>query len=124
MRNYLFVMLALVTLLFALPKSNLTVLTRNLSSQTVQFNANKCAKSKFPLKRSCEKKCLKHQTHSEQQGKATIVFDCSQQAYAVLASANYEVLYNITLVRTFAKAGVRNHLSPDLAVEPDPPKYV
>ncbi|MBW7467999.1 hypothetical protein ABID22_002398 [Pontibacter aydingkolensis] len=121
MKSYLYILLAMVTLLFVLPKSYVTVPALNSGKQTVQVKS--CAKSKFALKRGCAKKCIKHQTHSEQQGKSAIIVDCGQQVYAVLASADNNTSYNNPLMRTFFMTGVRNHLSPDLATDPDPPRF-
>jgi hypothetical protein len=93
-----------------------------LSSEQSQLTKS-CSKNKFALKRTCQKKCIKHQTHSEQQGTANLVTECGQQVYAVLSASDYNISYSKLVEQAHIVKLDRNHLHPDLATDPDPPQF-
>ncbi|MCJ8164358.1 hypothetical protein MKJ04_05840 [Pontibacter sp. E15-1] len=121
MKPYLLLFLSTLLLLFALPKNN-SGLRGNGGNGQSELNSS-CSKSKVALKRTCRKKCIKHQTHSEQQGAASFATDCGQQVYAVLSASDHNASYTIQVERTRFLKDVRIHLPPDLATDPDPPRF-
>jgi hypothetical protein len=121
MKSYLLLFLSTMLVLFALPKSSVSV--RSIGNNEQSKLIKSCSKSKFAIKRTCQKKCIKHQTHSEQQGASNIVSDCSQQAYGLLSVSAHNTLHNYQVRKTYVTANSFSYLSPDLASDTDPPQY-
>ncbi|MHA6247210.1 hypothetical protein ACXYMU_04680 [Pontibacter sp. CAU 1760] len=121
MKPYLLLFLSTLLLLFALPKNNSSL--RGMGANGQSEISSSCSKNKIALKRTCRKKCIKHQTHSEQQSAANIVIECGQQVYAVLSASEYNISYTNQVERTRFQTNTRSHLPPDLATDPDPPRF-
>lgn len=118
MKIYLLLFLSFTLLLFAMPKNSI------LRSFAQQRELDKsCAYSKPPGKKLCARKCLKHQTHSNQQNNAAgIAADCSQQVYAIVNALQVEPVNSFTVNPKYILAHIRKHLSPILEYEPQPPQ--
>ncbi|WP_266206195.1 hypothetical protein [Pontibacter kalidii] len=118
MKFYLLLFISFALLLFATPKSG------GMRSFEQQRALNKsCAYSKPSGKKPCAKKCLKHQTHSNQQDNpAGIVYDCSQQIYALVNDLQAELIISFTTKHDFMLPHIRKHLSPILEYDPQPPR--
>ncbi|WP_018477728.1 hypothetical protein [Pontibacter roseus] len=118
MKNYLLLFVSLTLLLFATPKND------SLRSFAQQAALKKdCTYSKRFGKKPCAKKCLKHQTHSNQQNNATgIAADCSQQVYAVVNELHSELINLLSAKQDFTLPHIRKHLSPVLEYDPKPPR--
>ncbi|MBC5994380.1 hypothetical protein [Pontibacter cellulosilyticus] len=119
MRTYLLLFLSILLLLFALPKNS------SLRSFAQQAELKKaCSYSKRFVKKTCARKCLKHQTHSENQNNAAnLGTDCNQQVYALVSALQAEPLIYLQAKRAFKTPLVRKHLSPDLEHDPEPPRF-
>jgi hypothetical protein len=119
MKSYLLLFFSILLLLFTLPNPD-----RNMSRFVVTEQAvlKKTCNSKRLAKRTCAKKCLKHQTHSEQQNAANFATDCSQHLYAVVAAEQFEVSFAPFAFQPAARLTLKKHLSPHLESEPDPPR--
>lgn len=122
MKSYLLLFLGTMLLLFALPKSSVSV--RSIGNSEQSNLVKSCSKSKFAVKRTCQKKCIKHQTHSEQQGAANLAVECGQQVYGLLTTSEHNVLHYYTIRINYPIANSSNYLSPYLASDPDPPQYI
>lgn len=118
MKNYLLLFLSLTLLLFAIPKNG------SIRSFAQQAALKKdCQYSKRFGNKPCTKKCLKHQTHSNQQSNAAgIASDCSQQVYAVVNEQPSDPLSPSSPQHDFMLPLVRKHLSPVLEYDPEPPR--
>lgn len=118
MINYLLLFVSFTLLLFTMPKNS------NMRSLAQQQELNKsCANSQPSGKKRCAKKCLKHQTHSNQQENAAgIASDCSQQVYAVVNTLKSEPIISYRSEPDFILPHLRKYLSPVLEYEPEPPR--
>ncbi|MEJ8803383.1 hypothetical protein [Pontibacter sp. H249] len=118
MRTYLLLFLSTLLLLFALPKNS------NLRSYAQQGELRKsCSYSKRFVKKPCTRKCLKHQTPSENQNNAAnLATDCHQQVYALVHSLQTEPFVYPLAKRTYILPRIRKHLPPDLEHDPEPPR--
>ncbi len=118
MRNYLLLFASFTLLLFALPKNS------SLRGFAQQVALNKsCAYSDNGVKKSCARKCIKHQTHNEQQKNAAgLAVDCSQQVYAVVNALYTAPLPSFRAKHDFILPLIRKHLSPVLEHDPEPPR--
>lgn len=119
MKGYLLLFLSTTLLLFALPKGGLTHGVNQMEQGQVVKKS--CAKKAY--KRPCARKCLKHQTHSEQREAGTVVNDCSQPFYAILGPPQTSSLFAGDDSYKTPLSAPRRHLAPDLANEPDPPRF-
>lgn len=121
MKGYLVLFLSTILLLFALPKSSISMRS---AGTTVQGELRKsCQLNKRALKRTCTKKCIKHQSHSEQQGAANLVTDCSQQVYALVTTSEHAFLTATQLQRNQIPSESGSYIPPELATDPDPPRF-
>ncbi|PKV75156.1 hypothetical protein [Pontibacter ramchanderi] len=75
------------------------------------------------IKRPCAKKCLKHQTHSEQNKAANVTIDCGQQLYAVVNALQADATFIFGAKQQHFLTVQRKHLSPNLGTDPDPPRF-
>lgn len=118
MKNYLLLFVSLTLLLFAMPKND------SMRSFAQQAALKKdCQYSKRFGKKPCAKKCLKHQTHSNQQNNAAgIASDCGQQVYAVINDLPSDSFISSTPQHYFVLPHLRKHLSPVLEYDPEPPR--
>ena len=73
------------------------------------------------MKRKCAKKCLKHQTHSEQQNGAAT--DCSQQYYAVITEHKPAEPFYSGVPQPATPPADKTHQTPSLEADPDPPRF-
>lgn len=120
MRGYLIFFFSIIFLLFTLPDRV------NLGSglpQLEQSVLKKACSSKRQVKRTCAKKCLKHQTHSEKQNAGHQASDCSQQYYALVAPLQPYTLPALVFLKRVKVAEAAMYLSPNLKAEPDPPRF-
>lgn len=118
MKNYLLLFVSLTLLLFTMPKSN------SLRSLAQQAALKKdCQYNKHFGKKPCAKKCLKHQTHSNQGNNSTgIATDCSQQVFAVVNTLHIEPIVSFAAKHDFILPHIRKYLSPVLEYDPEPPR--
>lgn len=118
MRLYLLFFISFALLLFSTPKSS------GMRSFAQQRALGKpCAYSKPSAKKPCAKKCLKHQTHSNQQNNAAgIASDCSQQVYALVNDLQVDPIISFPAKDDFILPQLRKHLSPLLEYDPEPPR--
>ncbi|EJF11478.1 MULTISPECIES: hypothetical protein [Pontibacter] len=119
MKHTLLLLLSTILLLFTLaqPQKPVNGVACALKSEL------KAANLPTKLKRPCAKKCLKHQTHSEQKDSANVVIDCSQQLYAVVADKESDA-YLKSAARQQLMATVQQiHPAPSLGADPDPPRF-
>ncbi|WP_299762624.1 hypothetical protein [uncultured Pontibacter sp.] len=118
MKNYLLLFVSLTLLLFTIPKND------SLRSFAQQAALKKdCKYSKHFGKKPCAKKCLKHQTHSNQENNtAGIVIDCSQQVYAIVNELPSELFISFVSPYKFILPHIRKHLAPVLEQDPEPPR--
>ena len=119
MKGYLLLFLSTMLLLFALPEGGFRH-SVNLMEQG-QVVKKSCAMKAY--KQPCARKCLKHQTHSEQRGAGTMLTDCSQPFYAILNTPQALPLFARADSHKTPLSTPRRHLAPDLANEPDPPRF-
>ena len=119
MKSYLLLFFSILLLLFTLPRPD-----RNVSrfAGTEQAVLKKSCNSKRLARRTCAKKCLKHQTHSEQQNAASFATDCSQQLYAVVAAEQPDAGIALVALEPVIRFAQKKHPSPILESEPDPPR--
>jgi hypothetical protein len=119
MKHTLLLFLSTMLLLFTLAQPNKPVngLACALKSEL------KAADDHKNIKRPCAKKCLKHQTHSEQKGAANVTIDCGQQLYAVVASRQSDTLFKSGTKQQLILSVQRTYLSPNLGTDPDPPRF-
>lgn len=83
----------------------------------------KAANGDRKLKRPCARKCLKHQTHSEQKTPATVLVDCGPQLYAVVDEAHTDALFQFAAGQQPAAPVRLSYLPPTLGADPDPPRF-
>ncbi|MFD2247926.1 hypothetical protein [Pontibacter ruber] len=119
MKTYLLLLLSTLLLLFTLPKNGLVGSSLSASEQSM---IRKSCQNKRLVKRTCAKKCLKHQTHSDQQNAANLATDCSQQLFAVVTPLQPRLLFSLPAQPTLMLPSIRKHLSPDLVDYPKPPR--
>lgn len=118
MKNYLLLFVSFTLLLFAIPKSG----SMRSFAQPAELTKS-CSNSKGFGKKPCAKKCLKHQTHPDQQNNAAgISSDCSQQVYAVVNNLYSEPFPFFNIKLNFILPNIRKHLSPVLEYDPEPPR--
>lgn len=119
MKSYLLLFFSILLLLFTLPKPD-----RNVSrfAGTEQAVLKKSCNSKRLARRTCAKKCLKHQTHSEQQNATNFATDCSQHLYAVVAAEQPVTGITPVTLQSVIRFAQKKHLPPNLESEPDPPR--
>jgi len=118
MKSHLLLFLSTMLLLFALPKSS--PLYGISSAEQGQQVRKRCAPG--ALKRPCARKCLKHQTHSEQRGAGTVVTDCSQLFYAIVPTPQQQPAFVAEPAQHKAQLPGEKPHSPYLKIEPDPPQ--
>ena len=119
MKSYLLLFLSTLLMLFALPKNSSL---RSFAQQVELKEA--CSSSKRFAKKPCAKKCLKHQTHSENQNNAAnLSTDCSQHIYAIINSLQAEPIIYLPAKRAIILPNTRKHLSPDLEHDHEPPRF-
>ena len=118
MKNFLLLMVSFTLLFFTMPKKD------SVRSYAQQAEIKKdCNYSKHSGKKSCARKCLKHQTHSSEQNNTTgIAADCSQQVFAIVTELQIESIYSFTSQHDFIVPLIRKHLSPVLEYDPQPPR--
>ena len=118
MKTYLLLFMSFTLLLFATPKnSSMRCFTKQAKLKT------ECAYNKRPDSKQCTKKCLKHQTHSDQQNnKSGVVTDCGQQAYAIVASLHTEPVISFRTSHDFILPHILKHRSPVIEYDPEPPQ--
>lgn len=117
MKGYLLLFLSTTLLLFSLPKGSMLYGTLPTEQGTIK---KKCAAG--VIKRPCARKCLRHQTHSEQREAGTVLTDCSQTFFAVLNAGQQPLQLPLASALVSTLNPVRKPLSPYLKIEPDPPK--
>ena len=122
MSKYLFLLLSVALMLFALPKNRIAV---SEISQLAKIEAGSaCSKQKFALKRTCKKKCLKHQTHSEQSGKESFQTNCNVQVLGVLEGQSAQsILHPASNITTPIGYLSKRYSPPTLELEPSPPRF-
>ncbi|WP_242929153.1 hypothetical protein [Pontibacter vulgaris] len=119
MKTYLLLFLSTMFLLFGIQKSSSLPGFADFKQGIV---SQSCKYSKHGFKKPCAKKCLKHQSHSEQKGAATTLTDCTQQAYAVVAAQQHHTFYTSVIAQSAIVTGINKHLSPYLETEHAPPR--
>ena len=119
MKNHLLFFISLVLLLFTLLSPNRPVkrMACAVNMELKETDNNQTAK------RPCTKKCLKHQTHSEPQQAATVVVDCGQHFYAVVSDKEQDKPDFAIPDLKLAIPASKEHASPFLESEPDPPRF-
>jgi hypothetical protein len=119
MKNHLLFFISLVLLLFTLLSPNRPVkrMACAVNMELKETDGNQTAK------RPCTKKCLKHQTHSEPQQAATVVVDCGQHFYAVVSDKELDKPALSIPDLKLAIPASKEHSSPFLESEPDPPRF-
>ncbi|MFD2516136.1 hypothetical protein ACFSRY_19855 [Pontibacter locisalis] len=118
MKYYLLLFVSLMLLLFTMPKSSSM---RSFAQQAALKKG--CKYSKHLGEQSCEKKCLKHQTHSNQQNNtAGVAWDCSQQVYAIVNELPSEHFISFVSPYKFILPHIRKHFAPVLEYDPEPPR--
>ncbi len=119
MNHYLLVLLSTLLFLFTLaqPQKPANGFACTLKSEL------KTADDHKKLKRPCAKKCLKHQTHSEQKDAANIPIDCGQQLHAIVDDRQSNTLFNSSARQQFLASAHLKHLAPNLGADPDPPRF-
>ncbi|WP_299986642.1 hypothetical protein [uncultured Pontibacter sp.] len=83
----------------------------------------KAADSHKKLKRPCAKKCLKHQTHSEQKNAANVTIDCGQQLFALVHDTQSDLFSTSSVRQQFRLLSPPKLLAPSLGADPDPPRF-
>ena len=119
MKRYFFLFLSILLMLFALPKQGRV---NSLSGMELAVLKKACSAKRL-VKRTCAKKCLRHQTHSQHQDTAGITTDCSTPAFAVLFTQEQEVPLSFPLMRAAMVTATKRYLSPHLETDPDPPRF-
>ncbi|WP_461490511.1 hypothetical protein [Pontibacter sp. HJ8] len=112
---------------------SLLLLLLTLSQPGGRVNGMLCAKQRDltetltagqrQVKRTCAKKCLKHQTHSEQQSGTNFAPECSHPVYAVLTEMVPAAILPAALLQQVHLPAGKKHLPPSLEAEPDPPRF-
>lgn len=121
MMRYLLLFISTLLMLFTLSQPDTRV---NSFSCVKQSQLKEAINSdKHLVRRKCAKKCLRHQTHSEQQNAATVVVDCSQPFYALVAETEPTFDFTPASLAVATIPADRKHLSPSLEAEPDPPRF-
>ena len=120
MKSYLLLFFSTLLLLFTLPKPD-----RNVSGITAveQSILKKACSSKRQIKRTCPRKCLKHQTHPEQQNAGNVATDCSQQFYAVITEHKPNEFFSSGAPQPVTLSADKIHQTPSLEADPDPPRF-
>ncbi|GAA4442716.1 hypothetical protein GCM10023188_42740 [Pontibacter saemangeumensis] len=121
MMRYLLLFISTLLMLFTLSQPGTRVNSFSCVKQTQLKEA--IDSEKHLVRRKCAKKCLKHQTRSEQQNAGTVVVNCSQPFYAVVAETGPTFNFTPASLEVAAIPADRKHLSPSLEVEPDPPRF-
>lgn len=119
MKNYLLLFLSSMILLFLLPKTGSYM---QLGQAMGQSTVKSSCMNKQLVKRTCAKKCLKHQTHSKQQQDSNIGSDCSQHVVAIIS---LQANNSFCLLRQLPETGIPAdsiYFSPDRTIDPEPPK--
>ncbi|WP_158607193.1 hypothetical protein [Pontibacter oryzae] len=119
MKNYLLLFMSTLLLLFVLPKNG-SYAQRVLGMEQRSVKTS-CA-TKRPVKPTCARKCLKHQTHSEQMPGANFASDCSQQVFAVISPQASYTMWHPLQLREIGTPASLTYLSPELKIDPEPPK--
>lgn len=73
-------------------------------------------------KKTCAKKCLRHQTLPNQQHNEGIATDCSQQLYAIVNTPQTDAFLSFKTTSDYALPHFQKHISPVLEHEPEPPR--
>lgn len=121
MKSYLLLGISVLLLLFTLPKPSATAGRWVNSEQPVLKKA--CDKKKPTARRTCKKKCLRHQTHSSQENNTGTVPDCGPTTFAFLANSPVSLSYPIlALQKTSGNWVATRYLPPPLKREPNPPR--
>lgn len=121
MKGYLLLFFSTLLMLFTLSQPGTRVNSFSCMKQSQLKEA--INSDKHLVKRKCAKKCLRHQTHSEQQNGVTVVVDCSQPFYAVVAETESMVGFTPASLEVGVIPADRKHLSPSLEAELDPPRF-
>ena len=121
MKHYLLLFLSTLLLLFTLSQTDGRVSGFACVKQHELRTADNA--DKRLVKRRCAKKCLKHQTHSEQQNGATAATDCSQQFYAIIAENKSADFFLSGIAQLATTSADRIHLTLSLEADPDPPRF-
>jgi hypothetical protein len=121
MKPYLLLFFSTLLMLFTLSQPGTLGYSLSCVKQSELKAATKYAG--HPVKRKCAKKCLKHQTHSSQQNAATVVVDCNQQFFAVVAESEPAFDFLPSSLEVATIPADKKHLSPSLEAEPDPPRF-
>ena len=121
MKHYLLLFFSTLLLLFTLSQTDGRVSGFSCAGQHELRTADNA--DKRLVKRRCAKKCLKHQTHSEQQNGATAATDCSQQFYAVIAANGSAEFFSSGFSQPVSPSADSIHQTPSLEADPDPPRF-
>ncbi|WP_162426654.1 hypothetical protein [Pontibacter pudoricolor] len=119
MKTYLLLFVSTLFLLFGIQKSSSLPGAADFKQR---FVSKSCKYSNQGFKKPCAKKCLKHQTHSEQKGAANVVTDCPQQTYGVASAQLLPAFYTLAVVQSTIVTNSNKHLSPYLETEHAPPR--
>ncbi|MBD1396453.1 hypothetical protein H9Q13_04695 [Pontibacter sp. JH31] len=118
MKHYLLLFLSTLLFLFTLTQPSKSVSGLACAIKNELKVADNYQKRKSP----CAKKCLKHQTHSEQKSAANVTIDCGQQLYAVIADIQSKTLFKSGAGQPLITSVQDKHQDPHLGADPDPPR--
>lgn len=118
MKHYLLLFLSTLLILFTLAQPQKPVKGFACAEKSVL----KAAVNSKKIKRTCARKCLKHQTHSEQQNATNAPVDCSQQQYAVVADKYSTILFESAAMQQYMVPVQLKLPAPHLGADPDPPR--
>ncbi|MBA9079068.1 hypothetical protein [Rufibacter quisquiliarum] len=121
MKSYLLLGISVLLLLFTLPNPHQAV-NRWVSPETSVLREAGNHK-KHTARRTCKKKCLRHQTHSSSNNSAGTLTDCSTPIYALIAALLQMPVHHLS-----PGAKIKGNLlavvyfPPPLEREPNPPR--
>ncbi len=118
MKSHLLLFFSIMLLLLSLQKSS----KYNFADARQVVLVKSCSYAHPGIKKPCAKKCIRHQTHSQSKGAATVVVDCGQQLYAVVHTLEIATSYNSATAQTVKVSNAPQHLSPYLETEHAPPR--
>lgn len=120
MKNYLLLGISVLLLLFTLPKPPQAANWEVSHEQSVLKKA--CVNKTIGAKRTCQKKCLSHQSHSASENNAGI--GCGSPTHAMLATLTpIPTFHFFSLKAEKGRMVAVTYLPPPLAREPNPPRF-
>ncbi|WP_192820635.1 hypothetical protein [Rufibacter sp. LB8] len=121
MKSYLLLGISVLLLLFTLPQPHQAV-NRWVSPDTSVLK-KVCDTQKHTAKRTCKKKCLRHQTHTSQENNTGTVSDCPSPIYAMMGNTlATPVFYFFPRVKVKGNLLAVSYLPPPLERELNPPR--